>query len=73
VNLTPGDMYKVTTMIPGVQRYAREHVMKFLGMEGHEYSFSARPVAGTQQFPSSHVLNIQWVRSDTLPYMNRRA
>jgi len=76
MNLTEGEMYKLTTMISGVQRYARVHVMKYIGRGGYsgkDYVFSARPVAGTQEIPVTHIINAWRVSSDTKPYMNRRA
>jgi hypothetical protein len=70
-----GKKFKIRHQTPGVQRYARESVMVFLGYALHtgEFQFSARPVAGTQHFMASHLLTIELVPDDTEIYLNHRA
>jgi hypothetical protein len=47
--------------------------MVWLGSNGREMKFSARPVAGTQTFPVEAVLDVQKVADETDVYVNARA
>lgn len=78
--LVPGRKYRLRTMIPGVERRPREHVLLFMSQEQSTVAgktilfFSARPVAGTQQIPADWIIEDSPVEvaHETECYMNRR-
>src|SRR5690348_16391618 len=84
--LEKGKRYKLRTRIHGVQRYDREHVLVFLGIDRFSvdhppmvYTFSgrepdrSRAVCGTVEFAEDHILEIEKIPDNTQPYINRRA
>lgn len=73
-NFEPGKRYRIVHQSHD-QRYARVSVMDYLGTSGviDELSFSARPVAGTQQMPRTWVKEAHEVPKTTPIFINRRA
>jgi hypothetical protein len=73
--LESGKTYKIQHQIPGVQRYARESVLQFLGYALHtgEFQFSGRPATGTCHFTASHILAIELAADNAARYVNHRA
>jgi hypothetical protein len=74
----PGTRYRLVTRIPGVERYDREHVLTYLGFHNDGagrriHGWSARPIAGTQEFPEGYIKSAVEVPPGTPHYMNRRA
>ena len=69
--------YKIRHQIPGVQRYARQSVMRYMGYVLHtgefQFQFSARPAAGTQHLLASHIQAIELVPDHYIHYVNQRA
>lgn len=80
MELIPGKRYLLIHRGP-LQRYDRESVMIFLGVEYHPagsagepyYQFSARPVAGTQTLPDSWIKEVYEVTPDERIRINQRA
>ena len=71
--LTPGWKYRLRSQ-SSQQRYPREAVMTFLGMDGDNYFFSARPVAGTQTLNAAmvrEVILVEHVNKNTEHYLNK--
>jgi hypothetical protein len=58
-----GKRYRVIYLIPGVHRRPREAVMAFLSEDASEYSFSLRPLAGTQVIDKKYVRAIYETQS----------
>lgn len=73
IECTPGKRYLVVHQAPN-QHYPRESVMDFLGVNHilDTWSFSARPVAGTQDMPRTWILKVEEVPKTTECYVNRR-
>lgn len=73
--LVPGRFYTVTHQQLGLQRYARESVVRFLGYNATTgvYSWDARPVAGTQDLHNQDVISVETAPGATTPVLNRRA
>jgi len=71
--LIPGCSYRIRSK-SSIQKYPRESVMTFLGMVGDNYSFSARPVAGTQTMDHhmlKDVLSVEQVPTTFSHYLNK--
>lgn len=70
--MTPGKKYKVVYKGER-QHYNREAIMVFLGTEGNNTSWDARPFAGTQTMPSSWIVAVFQVDPCTKVYLDRRS
>lgn len=68
--LIEGKKYRVTHRSE-TQKKDRQSVMRFLGAEGSNLIWSARPVAGTQSMPRSWFRSADLVLESTDPYINR--
>lgn len=73
--LVKGQKYKVRHRIIGVQRYDRESVMTYLGMDQtlQETQWNARPAAGTEGLRPQNIIAIEPVSPETPHYVNKRA
>jgi len=58
--------YRSTT-----QRLDRSAVMVYLGTDGDQLLFDARPAAGTQHIPQAWLQAVEPVPADTPPYLNK--
>ena len=74
IKLVGGRKYRIKSMIPGVQRVPRYHVLKFVDIDSRtgDYIWNARPLAGTQAMSRESTISIEDVDQDTKLYMNRR-
>lgn len=68
--LIKGKKYRVTHRSEE-QKKDRQSVMRFLGADGNDLIWSARPVAGTQAMPRSWFKSADPVLESTDPYVNR--
>lgn len=70
--MSRGKKYKVVYK-SDTQRFNREAVMVFLGEQGNDTSWSARPVAGTQTMPRHWIIGVAEVEASARVYINRRS
>lgn len=68
--LIEGAKYRVTYRSE-TQKRDRQAVMRFLGVEGDKLTWSARPVAGTQEMPRSWFKSAERVLESTQPYIDK--
>lgn len=72
-NFEPGKRYRVVHQSP-TQKFPRVSVMVYLGAAGilDSLSFSARPIAGTQQMPRTWIKQVEEVPASIPASLNRR-
>lgn len=68
--LSVGKKYRLFYRNP-MQRRPREAVMVYLSRQGTSTSWSARPVAGTQEMPDSWLISVTEVDDQEVCYVNR--
>lgn len=68
--LIEGKKYRVTHRSE-TQKKDRQSVMRFLGAEGNDLIWSARPAAGTQTMQRIWFKSAEAVLESTNPYVNR--
>ena len=71
-SMAPGERYRLRYRSE-TQRRDRTAVMVYLGADGDEFLFDARPAAGTQRLPRVWVLGVEPVPASTPVYLNRVA
>jgi hypothetical protein len=70
--LEPGQRYLLRYRSQ-TQRRDRTAVMVYLGGDGDELLFDARPAAGTQRLPRAWARSVEPVAADTPAHINRTA
>jgi len=71
-SMAPGERYRLRYRSE-TQHRDRTAVMVYLGADGDQLLFDARPAAGTQRIPSIWVLGVEPVPANTPAYLNRVA
>jgi hypothetical protein len=71
-SMAPGGRYRLRYRSE-TQRRDRTAVMVYLGEDGDQLLFDARPAAGTQRMPRVWVLGVEPVPANTAAYINRVA
>jgi len=69
-SMAPGERYRLRYRSE-TQRRDRTAVMVYLGEDGDQLLFDARPVVGTQRMPRVWILGIEPVPVNTPAYINR--
>lgn len=67
--LEEGEMYLMQVQIPGVWQVPRESCMRYIGAEGNNLLFSARPRLGTQEVQRRHIIKIAKQPHDALVFV----
>lgn len=68
--LEEGRWYRLRTQV-GTQRYERESVLQYLGMDGYDMLFNARPLAGTQRLSPASLVSTEALVGPQRPVINR--